>query len=314
MDDLASAQGAPPRRGLTAPMKSKTRIAVAAGAVTLVALAGSSGGTFASFSGATRNGGNDFALTSLYAPGNVTALPTGHSVEVTWTPGQNGDGYKVLSAPAPNPLVNDCTGASFSALATVTATTHLDALATLEGTWRCYTVQTSYHSWTSVQGNPVAAARLGFVASIVTFANGGNGSRIDAGDTFTITFNQAVATATGPQSGNSICWQNDRIVLGSTQSGSCTATDASPRLGFLTGGAIDRNFRFAATWDWSTDNRVLTITVGNRLSGSGSYSTTGTWTFTPTPNPAFVQSASGGFHVCDSNATGGNCLPTVAGL
>ncbi|MDQ4025588.1 MAG: hypothetical protein M3217_08895, partial [Actinomycetota bacterium] len=248
-----------------------------------------------------------------YAPGSLTAVPAGRSVDLAWTAGQNGDGYRVLSAPAPDPLVNDCTGATFSEIASLPGTAHTDPAWTPQGTWRCYTVQTTYGSWTSVQGNPVAGARLGFVASVVDFTNSGD-QRIDAGDVFTITFNQPVATATGPQTGDSICWRNDRIVLGSTQTGLCAAADASPRLGFLTGGTIDRNFRLAAAWGWSGDGRVLTITVGARLAGNGNYGHSGTWTFTPTPNPAFLQSATGGFHVCDDNAGGGNCLPNVAGL
>ncbi|MDQ3952295.1 MAG: hypothetical protein M3279_04930 [Actinomycetota bacterium] len=284
-----------------------------AAALAVVAIAGASRGTFAAFSGTVRNGGNTFALTSLYAPGNLTATPAGHAVDLAWTAGQNGNGYTILSAPAPNPLVNDCTGASYATVATVTGTSHTHAASTPPGTWRCYTVLTSYHSWTSVQSNPVAGARVGFVASMADFANTGN-PRIDDNDTITITFNQPVDVATGPQAGNSICWQSDRIVLGSTQTGNCSATDTSPRLGFLTGGTIDRNFRLDATWAWSNGNRTLTITVGGRLSGNGNYSHAGTWTFTPTSNTAFLKSATGGFHVCDSNTGGGNCTPAVNGL
>ncbi|MDQ4123970.1 MAG: hypothetical protein M3134_00015 [Actinomycetota bacterium] len=295
-------------------MRPRPQAALVAAAVATIAVAGVARGTFAAFAGTVRNGGNTFALTSLYAPGNLTATPAGHSVDVAWTAGQNGNGYRVLSAPAPNPLVNDCTGASYSTVASVSGTTYTHAASTPQGTWRCYTVETSYHSWTSVQNNPVAGARMGFVASMASFSNGGNGSRLDEGDTITITFNQPVDTATGPQTGNSICWQSSRVVLGSTQSGNCSATDTSPRLGFLTGGTMDRNYRHAATWAWSNGNRTLTITVGARLSGSGSYTTQGTWTFTPTSNSSFVSSATGGFHVCDTNLGGGNCTPTVNGL
>ncbi len=279
----------------------------------LVGIAGRSRGTFASFSGETRNGGNTFALTSLYAPGSLTAAPAGHSVELAWTPGQNGNGYKILSAPAPDPRVNDCTGASYSELTTEPGTTYTDAASTPQGTWRCYTVRTSYQSWTSVESNPVAGARLGFVASVVTFSNGGNANRLDEGDTFTFTFNQPVDPATGPQLGNTICWHNDTIVIGSTQSGNCNRNEV-PTLGYLTGGTIGRNYRFAATGGWTNDNRTLTVTVGARLAGSGAYSTAGSWTFTPTSNTALLRSATGGIHVCDTNAGGGNCLPNVSGL
>ena len=293
-------------------MRHRTAATLIAAALATVAIVGSVRGTFAAFTAGTRNGGNAFALTSLYAPGALTATPAGHAVNVAWTPGQNGTGYTVLSAPAPNPLVNDCTGASYSPLTTLPGTSYTHAVSTPQGTWRCYTVQTSYHSWTSVESNPVAGARLGFVASMASFSNAGN-ARFDEGDIITITFNQAVDPATGPQTGNTICWQGSRITLGSTGTGNCSATEV-PRLGFLTGGTIERNYRFAATWSWSSDNRTLTITVGARLSGSGGYSQSGAWTFAPTTNPNFVKSAAGGFHVCDDNAGGGNCTPPVSGL
>ncbi len=295
-------------------MRRRKGTAVTVALLALVGAAGVSHGTHASFVGETRNGGNTFALTSLYAPGPLTTAPAGHSVDLTWTPGQNGSGYRILSAPAPDPLVNDCTGASFTEVTTQAGTSYTHALGSPQGTWRCYQVQTAHESWTSVQSNPVAGARLGFVASIVDFANGGNASRIDTGDTFTITFNQPVDTATGPQAGNSICWENDRIVLGSTQTGDCTATDTSPRLGVVTGGTIARNHRYAATWVWSNGNRTLTATLGLRLSGNGNSSNNGSWTFTPTPNAAFLKSATGSLHVCDTNTGGSNCLPPVAGL
>jgi hypothetical protein len=294
-------------------VRSRNVLTIAAALLTLIGVAGRSHGTFATFSGATSNGGNTFSLTSLYAPGSLTATPTGPTVEVAWTPGQNGNGYKVLSAPAPDPLVNDCTGASYSEVTTTAGTAYTHSVSSPQGTWRCYTVRTSYHAWTSVESNPVAGARLGFVASVVTFANGGNAGRIDDGDVFTFTFNQAVDPATGPQAGNTICWQNGTIVLGSTGTGNCTQNEV-PRLGVLTGGTIDRNFRHAATWAWSNGNRTLTVTVGARQSGSGNSTTGGSWTFNPTTNAALVRSATGGLHVCDTNAGGGNCLPNVSGL
>jgi hypothetical protein len=284
---------------------------IAAG-LAAVALAGAAGGTYAAVAGSVTNGGNTFAFTSLYPPGNLTATPAGSAVDVAWTAGQNGNGYQVLSAPAPDPLVNDCTGVSFSALATVAGTSFTNAVSTPAGTWRCYTVRTSYHSWTSVENNPVAGARLGFVASVASFSNTGN-PRIDDGDTITITFNQPVDVSTALLTGSSICWQNDRITLGSVGTGACSATDV-PRLGYLTGGTIERNFRLAATSSWSADFRSVTITVGARLSGSGNYSHSGSWTFTPTTNANLVKSATGGIHVCDTNANGGNCTPAMAGL
>lgn len=293
-------------------MRRPTKGALVAGAVAAIAIAGVARGTFAAFTGTVRNGGNTFALTSLYAPGNLTATPAGNAVDVAWAAGQNGNGYTVLSAPAPDPLVNDCAGASYSAVTAVSGTSYTHGVSTPPGTWRCYTVRTSYHSWTSVENNPVAGARMGFVASVVSFSNTGN-PRIDDGDTITVTFNQAVDPATGPQTGNTICWQANRITLGSTGTGNCSATEV-PRLGFLTGGAIDRNMRFAATWSWSSDGRTLTITVGARTVGSGNYSQSGAWTFTPTTNTNFVKSATGGIHVCDTNAGGGNCTPPASGL
>ena len=293
--------------------RGKHRLAVAAAALVVVAAAGVSRGTFAVFSGQVRNPDNTFALTSLYAPGGLTVTPLPRSVGLTWTPGQNGSAYRVLSAPAPNPQVDNCAGASFSTLATPAATNYTHAAWTPQGTWRCYLVQTAHHSWTSVENNPGGAAQLGFVATSAEFTNSGN-ARIDGGYVFTITFNHPVAVPSGPQPGNTICWTNDRIVLGSVQNGTCAPTDSSPRLGFLSGGTIDGNYRLAATWGWSNDNRTLTITVGGRLSGGGNYGHAGAWTFTPTPNTSFLQSATGSHHACDNNAGGGNCTPVVNGL
>jgi hypothetical protein len=41
--------------------------------------------------------------------------------------------------------------------------------------------------------------------------------------------------------------------------------------------------------------------------------TSGAWVLQPTTNAARLRAASGGAHVCDNNAGGGDCLPAVSG-
>ncbi len=87
----------------------------------------------------------------------------------------------------------------------------------------------------------------------------------------------------------------------------------SVSIGTLTGGTISGcNCRFNATYAWSNGNKTLTITIGTRIAGySNPTISAATWTFTPTTTASKLQSATGGFHICDNNSGGGNCLPAT---
>lgn len=270
-------------------------------------------GSAAAFNAQTVDPGNGYAFTALYAPGSLTASPTGHDVALGWTAGTNGNGYAVLGVA--NGTSSDCTGASFAGIGSAAGTSYTDAgRYTPQGTWFCYQVETSYGPWTSVNANPVASARIGFVATGVQAINGGTAGTLDQGDQLVFTFNQPVDTTLGAPTGY-VCSTNNSpytIVLGtSVNSGACNATETAA-LGTLVGGTSNKNGRFAATWNWSNGDRTLTVTIGNHTAGSFP-TLTGTWTFDPTTVTGNVLSAAGDFHVCDSNAGGGDCLPTVSG-
>jgi hypothetical protein len=266
----------------------------------------------ASFNATSANPGNAYALTALYAPSGLTATPSGHDVGLTWSAGTNGNGYAVLGVA--NGVSSDCSNASFASLGTTAGTSYTDTgRYTPQGTWFCYQAKTSYASWTSVSGNPTAAAQLGVVAASVAAANGGTAGKLDANDTITVTFNQPISTSTGPSGTNSVCAiSGATIVLGSTTtSGWCSASETT-NLGKLTGGSSGANARWSATYTWSNSNKTLTVKLGSLTSGS-SPSVTGTWAFNPTTTSSKLLSTTGSFHVCDTNSGGGNCLPTMSG-
>ena len=272
-------------------------------------------GSYAAVNGRTQNPNNVFAMTALYAPSSLTAVPAGHDVSLSWSAGQNGNGNAVLGVA--NGTSSNCTGASFGSVGTASGTSYTDTgRFSPQGTYFCYQVQTTYASWTSVQNNPVAAAQIGVVATSVQATNGGTAGVLDPGDTIVINFNQPVNPASGPSGTDTVCSviagaPNGQILLGSTTTNGGCATNEAVDLGKLTGGGSNRNARYNATYVWTNSNTTLTVTIGNRLLGTNP-TITGTWTLNPTTTATKLLSATGGFHICDTNAGGGNCLPTTA--
>ncbi len=287
---------------------------LAGATLVVVGLFGAVTGTFASFVARTSNPGNGFAMTSLYAPSGLTTTEAPRSVALTWQAGRNGSGYRILTAPAPNPTSSSCAGASFTPLTTVSGVTYTDARFAPQGTYQCYKVETSYASWTSVDANPVVSAHLGFVVTDVQLVNGGTAGQLDPGDRMVVTFNHPVTTATGPLVTHSICSvAGGPIVLASsTVTGGCAASEATS-LGHLAGGSVDRAARFAISGaSWNAASTMLTVTLGNRTVGPRNPAVSGPWTLTPTSDATKLLSASGAHHVCDSNAGGGNCTRLLA--
>jgi hypothetical protein len=280
---------------------------------TVLAVEGLGRSSGASFAAQTANRNTAYAFTAVYAPGSLTATTAGHDVSLSWPAGTNGNGYALLGAG--NGTSTNCSSASFGSIASSAATTYTDTNRyTPQGTEFCYEVQTSFGAWTSVNANPVAAAQLGVVASTAVAANGGTAGDLTTGDTIVITFNQPMTTSTGPAVGNSVCSINGATIMlaSTTTSGNCS-TSETVNLGTLTGGNSTRRARYAATYAWSSGNTVLTVTIGARTDGSQDTTLTGTWTFNPSATATTLVSATGNFHVCDTNAGGGNCLPVLSG-
>jgi hypothetical protein len=282
-------------------------------AVVAVILGGSLAATSAaSFNAQAANPGNIYAFTALYAASTLTATPSGHDVNLGWAAGTNGNGYAVLGVN--NGASNDCSGASFASIGSTSGTSYTDSgRSTPQGTWFCYQVKTSYGPWTSVNSNPTAAAQLGVVATSVLAGNGGTAGTLDTGDTITVTFNQAIATATGPGGTNTVCSDTvGTIMLGSTTTAGGCSTAEAVNLGTLTGGTANHKARWSANYAWSAGNTKLTITLGALTNGTNP-TVSGTWTLNPSTTASRLLSATGSFHTCDTNTGGGNCLPALTG-
>jgi hypothetical protein len=251
---------------------------------------------------------------NLVAPGSLTATPSGHDVNLSWTAGSNGNGYQLLAVA--NGISSNCASATFASL---TTTASLGATDTgryqPQGTYECYQAKTTYNTWTSINSNPTAAAQIGFVASTVAATNGGVAGKLDTGDTIVITYNQPVTPASGPISTNKICTNSassgNIIMVGDAISG--CATNTTVTVGAISGGSSNKTAAYNATWVWTNSNTTLTITIGTRTSGAQDPTITGTLTFTPTTTATSMLSATGNYHNCDTNTGSGNCLPTITG-
>lgn len=277
--------------------------------------------TYAVFTGEAGNSAT-FSTATLTAPGSLAALVAGHDVQLSWTAGQNGNGYTILGvANGDSSLCPASSSSSYLTTGSTSATSYTDANraapegSSPQGTWYCYQVRTNYATWTSVQNNPVVAAQIGFVASSLRLVDGGTTGELETGDQIVFTFNQPVNPSTGPQSSDSVCVDSaSHILLGSTSvAGNCSPA-AAIHLGTLSGGAItNTNTGFAAVYSWGNGNQTLTVTLGTRSWGlANPLFDPAVWTFTPATDTARLLSAAGNRHICDTNTGGGNCLPKTS--
>ena len=272
--------------------------------------------SFARFADLDNAPSNTFTTRQLVAPTNLAALARGHDIALTWNAGQNGNSYAVLGVS--NGTSSDCSGVTYTQIATTTTTSYTDTNRySPQGIFYCYQVKTIYHTWSSIANNPTTAAQIGFVATSLRMNNGGTAGQLDANDQIVVTFNQSVDTSTGPASGNTVCTEttNGTILLASTTvSGSCYLTE-TVTLGKIAGGSVSSNARFSATYAWGNDNKTITVTLGSRIEGASNPNIgSATWTLTPTSDSTKLKSATGAFHICDTNSGGGNCLPATTTL
>lgn len=271
-------------------------------------------GTDAVVNARVGNPGNALATSALYGPTGLSASVAGHLVVLGWNPGQNGSGYAVEGVA--NGSSSSCAGASFADVGSTAETTFTDAERfEPQGTFYCYRVKTTYGTaWTSVGGNPRVAAQIGFVATSTTLTNGGVAGTLDTGDRIVVRFNQPVDPSTGPQPSETVCATSSGVVaLGSsTTTGPCSATETTS-VGTLSGGTVTSGARWNATYTWLNANTTLRVVLRSRIGGSLPVVATGSWVFNPTTTAANLASATGGFHVCDTNVGGGECLPAGTG-
>jgi hypothetical protein len=283
----------------------------------LIAALSATGWTAASFSAATKsNPGNSLTAQTLAPASGPTASASGHDIALAWTAAPFATSYTVAGGGGNS----TCSSVTYATLGTPTAASYTDAgRYTPQGTWRCYRVNTTYRSFTSLTGDPVVGVRIGFVVtSVALSASGALPGSLDAGDTIVIGFNQPVSVGSRPAATSTVCARdsNDTVYLASTTTtGVCTAGEAV-EVGTLGGLAVtaSSNPRWAATYTWNAAGTQLTITIGNRTQGpADAVVGVGALTFAPTTATASLQSATGGFHVCDTNAGGGDCLPASTG-
>lgn len=326
----------------------------------LLALLLSSGlvvSTSASFNASVTDDASQFAMAALDRPSNLTGEMAGTGASLAWFgvtgPSNEDAGYNVLWADAGAPTAAGesptCVGVTgYTKIDATGSASYTDATANTRaqsppgtdrpGRFVCYQVETVYpfppsaDPWVSQGANPVKDVQVGFVAAKVAMANVGTNFTMSTGDVITITFNQPVATSSGPADGTTaaegaaprICSiptnGAEFILIGAMgQHNDTCSTSETVLVGQLTPSAdrINRTSRWTTTWAWSScpfagQCRVLTATLGDKLNAQpaptlGSHTA---WTFTPV---ATLLSATGSQAMCTTDVTGGLCQPQTTG-
>jgi len=267
------------------------------------------------------------SATALYEPVGLSGAPAGRTVPLTWTAasgGGNGNGYAVLGVNIGTNGATACPSVAsgyttYAGSTAGTSFTETGLAAGVDGTYVCYLGQTGYDpaggapwasapAWTSAAVSPVFKTVIGFLPTSVTMTNGGLANTIDVGDTFVITFDQPVNTASvGTISFICAAVLTSTIYLGVT--GGVVTCPTVATVGTLTGmplsSALLTDGRYVATDAWSNGNRTLTIAVGALSSGWQAVSVAaGTEIFVPA---AAITSATGAVAICTTPL----CLPTT---
>jgi hypothetical protein len=325
--------------------------------IAITALSQTVTSTTAAFTASVAPATSDLAIASMAAPTGLVATPVGDDVALSWASGSitGGDavGHRMATAwLGIEPGVRDgrdvpagCTDeGGLLPLTRVAGGTFTSTGAAwlVPGSWRCYGVRADYPaapspaSWSSVTGNPVAAVQVGHVVRSVTLVDGGTPGRLRPGDAFVVTFNQPVATATGPVStsggwttpaaGNDVCIHSssDTIVVGRVASalGSACTSGGDAVVGRVTGAALspnDQTSAYRATYAWAgcataSTCTELTVTLGTRYRGSDvSVSIGASASFAPTTDGGRLTTP-GGTALCSaSNTSWSTCRPTPTG-
>ena len=81
----------------------------------------------------------------------------------------------------------------------------------------------------------------------------------------------------------------------------------------MSGLSASGSARWSASYVWSGGDTTLTVTLGSRSFGQDPTVGAGALVFDPTNVTSTLLSASGGYHVCDTNTAGSDCLADVSG-
>ena len=302
----------------------------------LVVLAGALvPGSGALFSAVADNSASTWTTTSLYSPTNLAGSVQGDTVSLTWNAAQpnnngNGNGYVISGVNVGTNPATPCpaSAASYTTYSGATAALRYSDSSALAsrpaGSFACYLVQTGYRpagpppwasapTWTSVDTLPTTKLQVGFVATSLSFANGGYFPAVlEPGDTITITFNQPVNTASVPA--QAICVNHTTGAIYLDQPNLAVPCTTSAALGVVTGGSVQSvgaDGLYTATYAWSNGNTTLTMTVGAFLAGSPVLLNAGTRTLTPSNT---LTTGPSNYPVCSATPPGGACQPTTTTL
>ena len=248
-------------------------------------LSGGVGSTFALWQGQVDNAGSSFGAGWVGAPAGLSADASGYDVDLAWTAGTHGPvtGQELLGVD--NGTDQDCTGAAYDDLGSLSATasSYTDSNRggpSTDGDWFCYEVEsTSATVWTA-QTDP-SALQLGLAATAVTVSNGGTAGHVDLGDTITITFNQRTTVTAGITL--ACVFSSGVIVLGDTNVVCSNASDPNS-IGKLTlsGATITGNLIASASTVAVSSSAPWTVTITlGAVVGSSTVSGSPTWTFVP---------------------------------
>lgn len=328
-------------------------------ALTLAISSGLVASTSASFNGSTSNPDNTLSTASLTAPAGLSAVPAGDDVALAWGAGSfgggTGFGHRVMShsmgveadprdgldGPAGTCGASDAfTTTAARTAASVTSATHANAALDAAGSWACYRADAEYPAapaagqWYSQNNNPTATVLLGHVVRSVVGYNGGDASRFDDGDSFVLTFNQAVNIATGPvstnnqtgtpSSGHDVCIvsSSGMINIGRTQIGTNCATTQAVSVGRLMGLTMSPGGErggYHATYTWSDcpvagQCNVLTVLVGRRYRDNKNVDVSMTSaSLAPTTSAGTLTSTTGAAICATVNTATSTCRPVPTG-
>lgn len=266
------------------------------------------------------NSGNNITTALLKPASELSAASVGRGVELDWSPGDGGDGYRIqgVALAAGDRCIETLAGFETVAVANGLATTHLRDLThfTPQGTYFCYKAVTIAGGFSSISQNPTRSVRLGYVATSIRVVDQHQPGLLETGDRLVVTFNQPVSPDSGPITGvHTVCTTTHppAILIGSTSASGPCRPDEELVVGSLraeAGSRVIGKARYHASYNWSANYQTLTVTLTARIAGAAPH-VVGDLTLYPTTSSTYLLSASDRLAICSSNAGNADCLPST---